>query len=224
MLRVFIGVDQRAPLSYTVLQSSIIRRSSEPVQITPILLHQMPMKRRGLTDFTYTRYLVPYLCGYEGSAVFMDADIICLSDIKELFDIAEKQDADVCVVNHEKKFERPSVMVFNNARCKNLTPEYIENGSPASLEWAEKIGELPHEFNHLVGYDEPNQNAKIIHFTQGVPCWHETADCEFSEEWKEERKASELTCTWSELMGNSVHAEPVLKRLFAGYQASMKRK
>lgn len=219
MLRIFIGVDQRAPLMYTVLQSSIIRRSSVPVQITPLLLNQLPMQRTGLTEFTFARYIVPHLCGYEGWAMFIDADMVCLTDIKEVFDYAEKNGDAVSVVKHDMRFEWPSLMVFNNEKCKQLTPEYIDNkkNSPASFEWADSVGELPHEFNHLVGYDNPNPKAKIIHYTQGVPCWYETEDCEFAEEWQNEKAMTMHTCTWRDLMGKSVHAKPVLQRLFKRY-------
>lgn len=222
MLRVFIGVDPRQPLAYTVLQSSIIRRSSVPVHITPLLLHQLPVKRVGLTEFTYARYAVPYLCDYEGYAIFMDADMICLTDINELFEIAKSSDDAVHVVKSSMRFEWPSLMVFNNAKCKSLTLEHIENDSPAKLEWAESVGELPKEFNHLVGYDEPSEYAKIVHYTQGIPCWHETKDCEFAEEWEAEKQAALNTCEWKDLMGNSVHAKPVLEKLFSGYQEAMR--
>lgn len=218
MLRVFIGVDPRQPLAYTVLQSSIIRRSSVPVQITPLLLHQLPIKRTGLTEFTYARYVVPYICDYEGYAVFMDADMMCLADINELFEIAKHSDDSVHVVKSHMRFEWPSLMVFNNAKCKKLTLEHIETDSPAKLEWADGVGELPSEFNHLVGYDEP-KGAKVVHFTQGIPCWPETNTCEYAEEWEAEKRAALNTCTWKELMGKSVHAEPVLKRMFADYMA-----
>ena len=36
------------------------------------------------TEFTYTRFLVPYLCGYQGKAIFIDCDMLCLGDIAEL--------------------------------------------------------------------------------------------------------------------------------------------
>jgi lipopolysaccharide biosynthesis glycosyltransferase len=67
-----------------VLAHSIYKRASKPVSITPLVLSQLPIKRVGLTEFTYSRYLVPYLCGYEGLAIFMDADMLCLGDVHEL--------------------------------------------------------------------------------------------------------------------------------------------
>ena len=210
-------MDQRQPLAYTVLQSSIIRRSTVPVQITPLLINQLPVKRTGLTTFTFSRYVVPYLCNYEGFAIFIDADMVCLTDINELIEFAKSSDESVHVIKSKMRFEWPSLMVFNNEKCKRLTLEEIENGNPTKMEWADGIGELPTEYNHLVGYDEPNENAKIVHYTQGIPCWHETKDCEFADEWRTERDVALMTCEWKDLMGKSVHAEPVLKRLFKHY-------
>lgn len=67
MIRVFIGYDPRQPLAYNVMQHSIARHSSVPVAITPLILDQLPITRRGLTEFTYSRFLVPALCDFKGS-------------------------------------------------------------------------------------------------------------------------------------------------------------
>mgnify|MGYP003348841068 CR=1 FL=1 len=80
MLRIFIGIDARQPVAYHVLVSSIQRRASRPVAITPLILEQLPIQRQGLTTFTFSRYLVPYLCGYEGQGLFIDSDMILLDD------------------------------------------------------------------------------------------------------------------------------------------------
>ena len=49
------------------------------------------------------------------------------------------------------------------------------------------VGELPKEFNHLVGEFDPNPEAKIIHYTLGTPCFKKYEHCEFSNEWYVER-------------------------------------
>lgn len=210
-MRIFIGMDERQPIAASVLAHSIERRASRSTQITKLQLRHMPIKRRGLTSFTFSRYCVPYLCGYEGTAIFLDADMLCLGDIFELEKFAP-QDCAVAVVKNKLKFEWPSLMFFNNANCMKLTPDLIETGNPFALDWG-PVGELPPSYNHCVGYDEPNPKAKIVHFTQGIPCFQETKDCEYSQEWNEERKHMNSTVSWQEIMGNSVHAEPVLRRL-----------
>jgi hypothetical protein len=207
LLKVFIGVDKRQPVSYAVCRSSIERNASKRVSIEPIRIEWTPITRRGLTDFTFARYAVPFLCAYEGTAIFMDADILVLGDIHELASIGRHP---VSVVKGKLRFEWPSVMVFNNARCKELTPDYINNpnSEPQALGWANSIGDLPPEWNHCVGYDEPKK-AKLVHYTAGVPIWPETNGCEYSEEWHAELAHLNSTVSWQELMGGSVHAEMV---------------
>ena len=209
MVRVFIGVDTRQPLGYTVCQSSIVRNSSVPVAVTPLLLDQLPITRRGLTDFTFTRFLVPWLCEYDGLALFLDADIIVRCDIAEVFRLADGSPVQVSKGPH--KFEWPAVMLFDCARCEYLSPEYVQTGNPFSFEWGE-VGELPPEYHHIVGYDAPNPDAKVIHYTAGVPEFKELADCEHAALWHREKALALHTCSWLELMGKSVHARPVLER------------
>jgi len=214
MLKIFIGFDDRQPVSYNVLQYSIIKYASQPVSITPLILDTLPMNRRGLTPFTYSRFICPYLCGFEGKSVFMDADMILRADICELLNY-NMDNIDVALVKNKMKFEWSSLMLFNNERCRKLTPQFIDDEShnPLGMGWAKAVGELPAEWNHLVGYDDPSPNAKLVHYTQGVPAWRETADCEHSMEWRTTMLAMTQAKPWTEIMGNSVHAKPVLERL-----------
>lgn len=205
LLNIFIGVDVRQPIAYTALQSSIIARASKPVSITPLLIDSLPIERRGLTDFTFTRYLPPYLMNYQGTALFLDADMIVLDDICKLFKLADDNYA-VQVVKAKNRFEWPSLMLFNCAKCTQLTPEFIEKDQPQALRWG-KVGELPKEWNHCVGYDEPNPNAKLIHYTMGIPAFKEVQHLERVEEWMQELQAANSTVSYTSLMGNSVHHE-----------------
>ena len=52
------------------------------------------------TDFSFSRFLVPYLCGYEGWSLFMDCDMLMLDDIAELWALRDERYA-VQVVKHE---------------------------------------------------------------------------------------------------------------------------
>jgi lipopolysaccharide biosynthesis glycosyltransferase len=206
--RVFIGYDSRQPLAYTVAAHTVAKYAAEPVAITRLQLNQLPITRKGLTEFTYSRYLVPWLCGYEGVALFLDADVLCQADVTELlaYPLAYPEH-DVFVVPHDALFERPSVMLFNAARCQRLTPDFIEANPKElyALRWASSVGTLPHTWNHLVGYDAPRQDANLIHFTQGIPCWPETQACEWAEAWRAERDDAFSTVSFKALMGHSVH-------------------
>lgn len=213
-LKIFVGVDKRQILAYTVARSSIERHASARVAVEPLFYEWMPVKRRGLTDFTYTRYAVPHLCGFKGRALFVDGDIVVRGDVHELASLTDPL-AQVSVSKNKLRFEWPSVMFFNCGACLKLTPEYIETNSCNDFAWAKNVGDLPPEWNHLVGYDEPNPNAKLIHYTRGIPCWKITQDCEHSATWLDEFKHAVGTVSWEELMGNSVHAESLLRELRA---------
>lgn len=210
-LRVFIGFDERQPISYNLLQHSIVRRASKPVTISPLVLDTLPITRFGLTPFTYTRFLVPWLCDYRGWALFLDCDFLCLTDIADLFDLADEKHAVMAAEFGDSalRFERASVMLFNCGHPDNLTltPAHIETAKKGTLiDWTDNIGPLDKFWNHLVGYDEPRPDAGLVHFTQGVPAYAETADCEYSDLWRQELRTMNSTVPWLQLMGGSVHA------------------
>lgn len=204
--QVFVGYDPRQPVAERVATHSLISRASTPVPVTRLQLNQLPITRKGLTEFTYSRFLVPFLSDFDGYSLFLDADMLVLSDIHQLRTHVDPSAA-VSVVMHKEAFERPSLMLFNNKRCTNLTPEFVQHSGNKmfDLAWASKVGALPAIWNHLVGYDAPNPLAKLVHFTKGVPCWPETKDCEFSGEWHAEVRAMNATVSFASLMGGSVH-------------------
>lgn len=215
MIRVFIGFDSKEIVAAHVLAHSIARRSSVPVAVTPLMLSQLPMTRprhpMQATEFSFSRFLVPWLCGYEGTAIFMDCDMLCRADIAEL---RPEHGAAVSVVKHDytpraeakflgnqqTRYEKKnwsSVMVFDNAKCRALMPAYVNFASGLELhqfKWLagdHEIGALDASWNHLVGEYEPNPSAKLVHFTRGTPCFDAYMDCEYATEWYAE-KASML--------------------------------
>ncbi len=216
---VYIGYDSNETVALWTLAHSIISRSSRPVRIVPIVLGQTPLTRPRAefqaTEFSFSRFLVPWMCDFEGKALFLDSDMLCMADICELWDMP--LDRAVAVVKHnyrpnmENKFlNQPqsnypkknwsSVVVFNNPLCKALTPERVDTATGAYLhqfQWVEygdveeysMIGELPREWNHLVG--EENQgnikDAKIIHYTRGTPCFAKYSTGAEAILWRRER-------------------------------------
>lgn len=217
MIPIFIGYDGRETVAYNVLAHSIQARATQPVSIAPLMLSQLngifKRERHPLqsTDFSFSRFLTPYLCGFSGWSVFMDCDMLVLEDIAKLWTLRDDRYA-VMVIQHdhvpkeERKFlNEPqskyqkknwsSVMLFNNARCTALTPDYVNTATGLELhqfKWLgddNLIGALPNRWNHLVGYDAPRQDASLVHYTLGGPYFDEFSDCEYSKEWFAERDA-----------------------------------
>ena len=219
MIRVFIGFDPRETVAFHVLSQSIHARASKPVSITPLMLSQLEgdmwRERNSLqsSDFSFSRFLVPYLCDYQGWAIFMDCDMLVLDDIVKLWDLHDERYA-VQVVKHDHrpeettkflgqpqtKYERKnwsSVVLFNCASCTALTREYVNTASGLDLHrfrWLEDdelIGEIPHKWNLLVGYDNsvPADQVANLHYTIGGPYFDDYRDTDYAGEWFAERDA-----------------------------------
>jgi len=217
VIRVFIGYDPREAVAFSVLAYSIQVRASKPVTIAPLMLSQLKAghtrERHPLqsSDFSFSRFLTPYLSDYAGWSIFMDCDMLMLDDVAGLYRLRDDRYA-VMVVKHDhvpketvkflgepqSKYEKKnwsSVILFNNARCRTLTPDYVNTASGLELhqfKWLGDdglIGALPDRWNHLVGYSAPRRDAALVHYTQGGPYFDEYRDCEYSREWFAERAA-----------------------------------
>jgi lipopolysaccharide biosynthesis glycosyltransferase len=214
MIRVFIGYDPQVAVAFSVLAHSIHVRATQPVSITPIMLSQLKAihkrERNPLqsTEFSFSRFLTPFLSDYSGWSIFMDNDIVVLDDIAKLWDLRDEKYA-VQVVKHnyrptestkfldmpQTSYEKKnwsSVILFNNAKCKALTPEYVDTASGLELhqfKWLNDdglIGEIPMRWNHLVGHHMYNSGSALIHFTEGGPYFKEFSDCEYANDWRRE--------------------------------------
>lgn len=211
MIRWFIGWDKDEAAAAHVMAHSLQRRASIPVAVTFINRSSLrgiyKRERTSLesTDFSLTRFLVPYMCGYEGWAVFSDCDMVVRDDPAKLW--AWRDDRfSVQVVKHthiptedtkflgqtQSKYEKKnwsSVMLFNNAKCKALTPAYVNTASGLDLhqfKWLEsddQIGDLPSHWNHLVDYDKHDIDASLVHYTKGGPYFEEYRNCDYHQDW-----------------------------------------
>lgn len=258
-LRIFIGYDTKEPVAFHVLTHSILTRASGPVEIIPLV--QSALREQGLytrergatesTEFSMTRFLVPALSEYKGISVFMDCDMLCLTDMYELVgEVIKQRHADavarrawdtnpigdcprgkaVLVCQHDYsptttvKFlgqvntpyprkNWSSVMVFDNSRCRALTPERVNSLSGLELHrfsWLndDEVGSLPLEWNWLVGeysavtlengkvYSAATYGdvkvynpLKVLHYTLGGPWFTDYFNCDHADLWLAERAA-----------------------------------
>ena len=109
-LNVYIGYDSRTPEASTVCEQSILENIEDmegqffhdstrhnlkrELEVSVHFIDIKELAADGLfwrksdgkesTEFTYTRFLTPYLCDYEGLSVFMDCDFMWRSNIFEL--------------------------------------------------------------------------------------------------------------------------------------------
>lgn len=157
--------------------------------------------------FSYTRFLVPYLSAYAGTSVYLDPDVVVRGDLGELVRMCDQMLTPVYVAKHDytpkldekyfgaKQHKYPkknwsSVMVFRNSSCQfQLTPENVNTQPPAwlhQMQWVSgnrEVGSIPLEWNWLVDEYPHNDDAKILHYTNGIPMIEGFGDCDHSKDW-----------------------------------------
>lgn len=216
MSNIYIGWDSREDIAYQVAKYSIERYNSQ-VQVRALRQHEL--RDRNLywrlpdllasTEFTFTRFLVPYLNNYQGWAIFADCDFLFRCDVQEIFDQADPRYA-VMVAKHnytpnngsikmdgktQHAYPRKnwsSMMLFNCAHPSNqaLSLENVNSQSGAWLhrfQWLNdsEIGEISHEYNWLVGwYNEPSDGRpSVLHYTEGAPFMPGYEKCDYAQDW-----------------------------------------
>lgn len=186
-LKAWSGVEA-TPLDIRKLEAcGLLRR---PTDTRGKQIYDLPSNAPCSTEFAISRFLVPILA-QSGWALFTDADVVFQADVRELFALADPRYAVMCV-KHEQKgggtkmdgqaqlsYPRKnwsSVMLFNcdhpaNKRLSLDDVNFRRGFDLHQFYWLHdsEIGELPPEWNWLVGVQPEPRNAKIAHFTLGGP-------------------------------------------------------
>lgn len=250
---IYIGYDPREHRAVEVLIDSIERQASRPINV--VTLNVMPLRRIGLyrrtphinstcwgnppskdmvdafdgrpfsTDFSFTRFLVPFLNQLEGFAVFMDCDMYFRQDPCELFDAYADPDGPAlwcvqhqydgggaatkmygCVQQAYSRKNWSSFVLFNcgHPAHHNLTVDDV-NTKPGrwlhNFQWLpdEEIGSLPEKWNWLDGHSDPEVEPANVHFTTGGPWFSKEAGLGY-DTWEPKREIDARYCSeWLEL-------------------------
>lgn len=192
---------------------------TRPTEVRNGKLYDVISEHEMSTEFACSRFLVPYLAK-TGWALFVDCDMLVLADLVNLFALADDRYAVMCVKHDHRplgtikmdgqvqaSYSRKnwsSVCLFNcdhPSNKKKLTLELINSVPGRDLHafcWLkdEEIGELPLEYNFLVGYSAYEEVAsliKIVHFTEGTPDMVGYENCHYADLWRLElRRAAHI--------------------------------
>lgn len=218
MISLFCGYDKREADGFHVFTQSVIDNASKEVSIIPLAGMGM---RHGSNAFTLSRFVVPYLMGYQGHAIFCDAsDMLMLGDVAELDALFDERYA-VQVVKHPRyntkhktkyrgtdmecpnmDYQRKnwaSVFIANCAhpRWQEIEVALYDMAPIALLQFGflndEDIGELPNKWNRLVDEGHPVEGAGVLHWTAGMPGFSHYADAPGSDLWHAARKQAFVT-------------------------------
>lgn len=215
--KIFVGFDPKEAVVYHACCQSIIDRTTVPVALTPLTLKSLGglvgTHSDGSNEFVYSRFLVPYLCDFNGWAAFIDGDMVFKSDAAELFEnIDDKYAAMVVKHDYKTKFKKKylgninedypkknwsSVILWNCGHPSNkvLTPECVKGAGGKFLhrfEWLDdgEIGALDVEWNWLAMEFEKIAAVKLVHYTIGCPCFRDYRYTDYHEEWYEAHRRS----------------------------------
>jgi hypothetical protein len=201
---IFIGSDPSERTALNVLIDSLLQHSSKPLAISPLISNQLtgllsrPREPAQSTEFAFSRFLVPYLMGYHGWAIYLDDDMFARADIAELWALRNPRYAVQCVKhnhipNEPVKFRGAvqtsyprknwsSLMLLNCSACTALTPELVNTATGiylhrfAWLKCPNQIGSLPMgRWNYLVDVQPPDYRPAseggpaLVHWTLGGP-------------------------------------------------------
>lgn len=216
MIRLFCGYDEREAAGFHTFVHSVLARASVPVSITALASMGLP---QGSNSFTVSRFLVPFLMGYQGHAIFCDAsDMLMLGDVAELDALFDPAYA-VQVVKHgdytsqhvrkyvgtpmeceQSNYPRKnwaSLAIFNceHAGCIPLEPNILAEARTLQLLQLDfladdEIGALPSEWNVLVDEGQADAGAKLLHWTAGIPRFKHYANARRSRDWFREFEAA----------------------------------
>jgi hypothetical protein len=209
--QIYIGYEERERRAYDVCEHSL-RYST--LEVKKLRSQDIPDYNRDWgepqsTDFTYTRFWVPFLSNYTGWSFFVDCDFLFLADPGELIKTFDpSMAAYVCkhpgyIPNSQIKMDGipqhrayrknwASFMAFNNEHPSNriLTPHYLNNHRPGldfhQLRWLhdDNIGSIPLEWNCLDDYYHLS-DPKAIHYTDGGPWFEDYKETFYGELWKQ---------------------------------------
>ena len=213
MIQIFIGFDQREAQVYHVLTQSILDTTTIPVSITPLhvpMLRDFDGQQDGTNRFIYSRFLVPELMNYQGWALYMDSDMLVRRDLVELWDRIDNSKAVMCV-KHDYKTKQNRKFIGTPLECDNqhyprknwssfmlwncghqankvLNRKFVELAGGKVLHrfsWLNdnQIGDIPAEWNVLVGEQDYREDAANVHYTLGAPTFFHYRECDYSGEY-----------------------------------------
>ena len=193
-VRVFIGSGEASLLERKIAIHSLRKHTKRDLDIyvlngthnaiglndeEPFLAPMsLRIKYRNITEFSLYRFLIPELCDYQGKAIYIDSDTVCLSDIGELFDtpiggadFLAKQDA-----YPGEELWGLSVMLIDCQRCRfdlERIVDEIDAGlysmSDFSCMGPRFLAKHPYQIGRLDPawnvFDQFDNQTKLIHYT-----------------------------------------------------------
>ena len=145
--RIYIGTDPSQMVAAKVFEYSVRRHATMPVAFDTMDSVTWPFpsdpKNQPRTNFSFHRFAIPKLAGYEGRAAYVDADMIVFRDIRELWEIPFN-DATVLYApsSNPKRTKQFSVMLMDCSRLRWDVDAIIGGMDEGRYDYDQLVGEL----------------------------------------------------------------------------------
>ena len=125
------------------------------------------------TPFSGFRWAIPELCGFKGRAIYMDADVIVLCDIAELWSHPMNNNA-IVIAKGGKSSARLCTCVWNCEKAKQYLPplDEIRTHPDSHKNLMRLIKEKPQlvepyqdSYNNIDGEDLAIEQIKVLHYS-----------------------------------------------------------
>jgi hypothetical protein len=185
MIQIAIGTQTNQAIGQKVLEYTIRKHTDEALDIR---FPKQIARRQGGTKFGFVRFQVPELFGFEGKAIYMDADQLVFADVRELVDsldsdhaigivrkihgtfagkpVPERNETSVMVLDCERLSDWKTDTIFENVvpNGANLEPGQIHYRDFMRLAWVDPalIHTIDNCWNH---YNVIDERTKLVHFS-----------------------------------------------------------
>jgi hypothetical protein len=181
-IRIYCGAARDARLPFEVLAHSIRRHTPHPVEIHAIDNGSAPLpadpRHAPYTQFSFARFAIPALAGYQGRAVYMDSDMLVFRDFAELWQLpfdGAKVLIEIGSRDQRDRGKHTAVMLLDCARLEwrvdeivaDLGRRYDYNDLMAVdplLARGEMLERIPTGWNDLDRFDP--ERTRNLHYTE----------------------------------------------------------
>lgn len=226
VISIYIGSEPKTEIARKVLEHSVRRHTSAEIEFVPMIGPEWEYDIAGIpvgTGFSLRRWMIPAHCGFQGRAIYLDADILCFADIEGLWRLPDLPRVDSAVSpviwttfqtdkwSPRRPVPQTSVMVIDCERAAdsrlfhisevlddlraNPTKEYYGGVMHASQLLPGRIAHVADKWNSLNVYAAGK--TRLLHYTKEDQQPHYRPDHPLAHLWQAELeltiRAGEIT-------------------------------